>query len=534
MANHALATATNPSSDLTDFTLIVDLSDMPANWWSAVDTSDGTKGRVYKGDGSTRLACDWIDFDDTGEAGLLRVKWAGDLLTTGTQQLWIEPPISTNASVGASDTYGSNNAYDSATWGYWPLHDGNDRTLNGRDLTAVGGLSFGGQTGLIGDATIFDDASNEWCVVAGDSFDFTDPCSIHTLIKVDDTSQDNGIIGAVDNNTTQHYLQLWYDNAVPDRIGIYNRTAQYGSTNPGTDWTGVGFSSKGSYNVDLFVNGSNEASHSNGFSYDTYDLAIGVCGEDPYIKRFSGYQQHVYASTVQRSAAWFDQEHAQLSDNSTFWGTWTWVAAGSTYYQSNSGSMPAAVGSLSTNTIFNQLLAGDTPAAQALLIKHTLISLIGDMPAPVGDQVKLISKDLVGDAPSQGGSINASLTFASNVEGEMPAAEGDVDTSILNLVQNIFGNMPSAVGSIIKKIGKFLTGDTPEPSGGTTKKTITSVSGEMPDPSGYVDGGLRTSYSIFGNMPFPTGSLSTLLNPVAVIGKLAKIIGSSMKKLIGG
>src|SRR6056297_1287987 len=136
MADHALATVTNPTSALTDFTLIVDLSTMPASWWSAVSTSDGTRGRVYKGDGTTRLACDWIDFDDTAETGLLRVLWSGTLASSGTQQLWIEPPVSGNATVAADNTYGSDNAYKSSIEAYYPLQsDGNDRTSNGHDLT---------------------------------------------------------------------------------------------------------------------------------------------------------------------------------------------------------------------------------------------------------------------------------------------------------------------------------------------------------------------------------------------------------------
>src|SRR6056297_1214654 len=133
MADHALATVTNPTSALTDFTLIVDLSTMPASWWSAVSTSDGTRGRVYKGDGTTRLACDWIDFDDTAETGLLRVLWSGTLASTGTQELWIEPPVSGNDAVAADNTYGSDNAYDDDWEGYWPDGGGSDRTENNND-----------------------------------------------------------------------------------------------------------------------------------------------------------------------------------------------------------------------------------------------------------------------------------------------------------------------------------------------------------------------------------------------------------------
>src|SRR6056297_96504 len=94
--DYATATVTNPSSALTDFTLIIDLSTLPQDWWDAVTSSDGTKGRASKGDGTTELACDWIDFDDTAETGLLRVLWSGTLASTGTQEVRIYPPLSGN------------------------------------------------------------------------------------------------------------------------------------------------------------------------------------------------------------------------------------------------------------------------------------------------------------------------------------------------------------------------------------------------------------------------------------------------------
>lgn len=106
------ATLVNPSSSLTDFALVVDLSRMSAAWWAAVDTTDGTKGRAAKDSGPTELACDWLDFDSVNETGWLRVKWSGTLASSGTQTLRVYPPQAANASVSASDTYGSNNAYN--------------------------------------------------------------------------------------------------------------------------------------------------------------------------------------------------------------------------------------------------------------------------------------------------------------------------------------------------------------------------------------------------------------------------------------
>jgi hypothetical protein len=110
----AVATISNPASAQTDFSLLVDLSTMPAEWWASVDTADGTKGRAAKDDGATELATDWIDFDSGAETGLVRVKWTGTLASSGVQKVRIYSPRASRSSYGATDTYGSDNAYDAS------------------------------------------------------------------------------------------------------------------------------------------------------------------------------------------------------------------------------------------------------------------------------------------------------------------------------------------------------------------------------------------------------------------------------------
>jgi hypothetical protein len=95
---YAEATVTNPSSNLTDFTLAIDLSLLPSEWWALVNTTDGTRGRVCKGDGVTELPGDWIDFNSSNQTGVLRTKWSGTLSSSGIQTLRIYPPNTGNTS----------------------------------------------------------------------------------------------------------------------------------------------------------------------------------------------------------------------------------------------------------------------------------------------------------------------------------------------------------------------------------------------------------------------------------------------------
>lgn len=133
------ATLTNGAS-MTDPLFAVDLADMTSAWWAAVDTSDGTKGRVYTSTG-TELACDWIDFNSGTQTGQLRVKWSGTVLAGGSVTLHVYPPVAANASVGVSDTYGQYNAYPATLEVYLPLGGSlDDRTGNGRDATVNSGV----------------------------------------------------------------------------------------------------------------------------------------------------------------------------------------------------------------------------------------------------------------------------------------------------------------------------------------------------------------------------------------------------------
>jgi hypothetical protein len=319
------ATLVNPGSSLTDFTLIVDLSRMSAAWWSAVDTTDGTKGRAAKDSGPTELACDWIDFDDSAETGLLRVKWSGTLASSGTQTLRIYPPQSGNASVAASDTYGSDNAYDSDWAAYWPLHDANDRTSNGYDLTASGGVTVGGATGKLGAATDFDGSDDRLDYTAGAPVDSDDSLFIawanpdatnqRALIYQDDTGT-NGTI----------YRRLMHSSFmlgnVNDGAGSSTTTWNFNVGVSASTWYMAAYQMNTSTSRYVFAN-DNQGGHDTTSVTVTGTDRIGIGGAIWGGSYFDGQMQHVQVHASARSADWIEYEYDQTNDQATFWGTWT-------------------------------------------------------------------------------------------------------------------------------------------------------------------------------------------------------------------
>lgn len=339
---YTTATVDNPSSALSDFTLMVDLSDMPSNWWSAVDTSDGTKGRAAKDDG-TELATDWIDFDDTAETGWLRVKWSGTLASTGTQTLRVYPPVSGNTSYAASDTYGSDNAYDADWVGYWPMHDVNDRTANAYHGTAQGGVTVGGATGRVGNATRFINNSGNAInlgVSPGDDLEANSNFTISAWVEPNSVV-DGSIVSRWPNDggkiDGQQFL-LWLDvggsvgyATIIRQNGAVARIGESDSNAAVNTWAHVVSTYDQTTLQTIVDGGSSGSSVSSTINLQNVSSNV-LIGNDPVDggRNFNGIIDEVQIHKVSRSDDWVKHEYDQTSNNSTFWGTWTWNAATTT------------------------------------------------------------------------------------------------------------------------------------------------------------------------------------------------------------
>ncbi len=325
---YGTATITNPSGALTDFSLMIDLSTMHADWWTEQNDADGTKGRAYKNDGTTELAVDWIDFNGAGETGWLRVKWSGTLASSGTQIIRIYPPHSGNASVAAGDAFGSDNAYDASWMLYLPPAGGNDRTSNANNGTASGGVSVGGSSGPFGPATTFD-GDDDLITVTDDptldvgTGDFSLFVWAETVAGTAGGLIEKGgafvsVPGYVLYNTTPTggFTRTW-DN--PDDIFISFAVSQ-------DTWTHIAMTCDRDGNQQNYIDGS-AGNSGNMSAVDTLDNAIDFLIGKYDLGFWEGDMGEVQLHKTLRSAAWVGEEHAQTDDQSAFWGTWGWTAA---------------------------------------------------------------------------------------------------------------------------------------------------------------------------------------------------------------
>ena len=333
------ATVLNPSSALTDFTLMVDLSRMTAAWWAAAENTQATRGRAAKDDG-TELACDWIDYDHAGQTGWLRVKWSGTLATSGTQVLRIYPPVTGNSPVASGNALGRYAAYSSSWIWYTPGHDGINRINAAQESTANVELSYttaeGKTSGSIysGAITSPSNSLNSYNFGTEPITDF--PVSILGWFKSSDATARSGI---------QYPWGFSNSDAESgDYTSVGTRSGEGGSFRWRSENEGVlvyADGPSGSFNTgewnhlatvatssevkgyDLVRETSYATAHSN--PYATTDPPDQINFPPKYITVY-GWIGEVQLHDVELSAEWLAHEHAQTNDQAAFWGTWANVA----------------------------------------------------------------------------------------------------------------------------------------------------------------------------------------------------------------
>lgn len=333
---YAYATPDAPSNDgETGFSFLIDLADMPTEWWTAADDADGTKGRIYRSDG-TRLACDWTIFSDSGTSGTGFVRFQ-DTMSASPSTYRVYPPVSGNSSVAADEgTYGSDDAYAAHIVGYWANGGNNDRTSNGNDGTTTGATA-GAATGKIASAT---DYSN---TAGGTANQYTNtgllPGSSHkalmTWIKVDNMPGTSAFstTGAHDLSDHRFYIGINV-NAFIAAWGTGSQTD--GSALSTATWYHLAMSET-SGTVKGYVNGVEELSFAATFSgTSTAPVLLGARGQTASVfnSPFDGIQDETMASTSSLTQEWIVEEYRQTNDNTAYWSDgassgWTWTAPGS-------------------------------------------------------------------------------------------------------------------------------------------------------------------------------------------------------------
>ena len=307
-----------PSANLTDFTLLIDLSTrMSAAWWASAENTNARRGRAFKDDGVTELPCDWIAYDHAAQTGWLRVKYTGTLATSGTQQIRIYPPKVVNSVQLSNDPDGGKDfAYDSDWREYLPLvADFSNRIPGGLEYIADADAT----PPVIGtlaarEALLLDGTNN--LVSTTNSAAYLHSTAMGLIYEA--SSAGNGALVGMSYNSIR-LRQGAYDHDAADRSAV-SRNATAAPYVTGA-WSHIA-ASNGETDAYYYVEG--------------VDVTQGVTDPLPWVAsqslkltigaRAEGHSFHVTGGVaeiqlhqVQRSAAWVEQERDQVTGQSTFW-----------------------------------------------------------------------------------------------------------------------------------------------------------------------------------------------------------------------
>ncbi len=326
---------------LVDFSLMVDLSRMPAEWWAAV-SSDGASIRCSKDDGATELAYDLLSWDYGSETGWLRVLWAGTLSAVADQSLRIYPAADEGAGgYLASDTYGQHNAYDSGWALYWPMEEDPgggavlDRTGNARHGT-IGGTPDAA-TGKAGQALNFVPASTEYVEIQAAAV--TDwPMTLMIWADVDNPTAEQILIGLAASTSNTQYLHFAADTTSKWEWQLRTSpNAGYGNTNfpfcdggtVGNGWTHVAARTSSATDHRLFENGVEVASTdvSCAFPSGMNRTTVGRQMRSTPYGSLDGRADEAQIHSAARPDEWIAAEHSQTGDQAGFFGAISWTPA---------------------------------------------------------------------------------------------------------------------------------------------------------------------------------------------------------------
>jgi hypothetical protein len=328
---------TQVAADLTDYPVYVDLSLLPASFWSTV-ASGGGDIRCYKSDGTTELAREVVSCDTTAETGELHLLYSGTLSSSVDTVIQIHADgTSSDYAVGA--TYGRN-----AVWSdYAAVYHGDgdpsstltDSTGN-YDATTTGMSSADEVSGQIGSG--FNISSTKYAKATAsvpNSYPFvlqawsyrTNAANSARAIAVGD--KDSQIKFAHITAIADTDLRAFHHN--------YGETATNFSDSPIQDTTNEWVKSSGVFDSDSVIASRNgvfstaSTNNTNPIS-DTDEIWIGGLFDPSPVNSDSAVIDELRIRLKTITEDWDATEYANQSDPGTFYAATDPSAGGGTNY----------------------------------------------------------------------------------------------------------------------------------------------------------------------------------------------------------
>jgi len=321
---------TKVPGDLTDYVGLI-VPDGSAGYAAlyALCLEGGGDIRLFKSDDTTELAREIVSFSVSAETGEIHYKYSGTLSSSVDTDIHVYADGS-SADYAVTATYGRNNVWS----GYkFASHNGGGTDSSGNvTTTANGGVSAGGATGKIGEATEFDGSNDNFTTnyvpsSAIGSGDLTvsilikapSPASNGWPLVMSDNAGYSNSIGFRTSSGSANLLIFFRDgssgNAGPSASGVIDDT-----------WHFIHLTRSGTTAIS-YIDGALESSVTNSeiASDGGNGLIIGQTGGQD----FDGLLDEVRISNSVLTANWITTEHNNQNSYSTFYSVAA-VAGGST------------------------------------------------------------------------------------------------------------------------------------------------------------------------------------------------------------
>lgn len=307
-------------ADLTDFPVYVDLSDMPAGFFSNVK-SDGSDIRVTKSDGTTEIAREVVAIDTGASTGELHFVADGTLSSSSNTTFRIYYGNAAASEPAATATYGSQNVWDSNFKGVWHMQEssGNllDSTASGANMSPMGSPNQG-QPGAIGKSVDF--VPTDYLFVNDSDLNITNTTTVSAIVNLDAAGSVARSICEWGVASGGRRRGLLMRNT--EQITFITNSAADGNTTstltPGT-WTHLAGTASDTANTsEVFFNGTSEVSSTptlSSFTYAGTYIGANIVTTEPW----DGKIDEVRISNIIRSDQYVSTEYNNLMSPGSFY-----------------------------------------------------------------------------------------------------------------------------------------------------------------------------------------------------------------------
>lgn len=311
----------------SNFPAYVDLSQMPAAFWSTVKNGGGDI-RCYSDEAkTTELAREVVSCDTSTDTGELHVKIP---TFTDTSVIYIDVD-GTRSDYAVTATYGRN-----AVWSDYEFvsHDGGGTDSTGNHtMNTNGAVTAGGATGKLGNATDFDGLNDFFYTTVSKTYS---ELTFSFWFKTSDgvtRMHPGGIDGGgnsaprirtgfnIDQNEA---VRLWVEDSGRNTDAVYTNTTDYQDDAwhlAQLKWTGG--QGGGTSNIKIFLDGAEDTNvtQRNNANVSTTSPTNMEWGRNPgdNDRYYNGLLDEIRIVDIARSSDWITTEYENQNDPANFW-----------------------------------------------------------------------------------------------------------------------------------------------------------------------------------------------------------------------